>query len=47
MHDDAHDAKDGLGDSRLDLYVDKKTGDVYVWDGNKKTEPQLIGTRPN
>lgn len=30
---DAHDAKDGRGDSRMNIYNDKTTGQKWLWDG--------------
>ncbi len=39
---DAHDAKKNYGDSKVNIYKDKKTGEYYIWDGNKDTEPQLL-----
>jgi hypothetical protein len=39
---DAHDAKDGRGSSRVDIYVDKSTGQAYLWNGNKNMEPEPL-----
>ena len=39
---DAHEAKKGYGDSRVNLYRDKETGDIYIWDGKKDSEPQKL-----
>lgn len=30
---DAHDAKAGRGESRVNIYRDKSTGKYYLWDG--------------
>ena len=32
---DAHDAKKGRGDSRVNIYNDKTTGQKWIWDGKK------------
>jgi hypothetical protein len=34
-YDDAHDAKKGRGDSRVNIYNDKTTGQKWIWDGKK------------
>ena len=35
---DAHDAKDGRGNSKVNIYKDKKTKKHYLWDGKKTSE---------
>ena len=39
---DAHDAKDGRGDSKVNIYRDKKTKKHFIWDGNKDSEPDPL-----
>lgn len=39
---DAHEAKKGYGDSKVNLYKDKESGDIYIWDGKKESEPQKL-----
>ena len=39
---DAHDAKAGRGDSKVNIYKDKKTGKYYLWDGKKTSEPDPL-----
>ena len=34
-YDDAHDAKKGRGDSRVNIYNDKTTEQKWIWDGKK------------
>jgi RHS repeat-associated protein len=34
-YDDAHDAKKGRGDSKVNIYNDKTTGQKWIWDGKK------------
>jgi hypothetical protein len=34
-YDDAYDAKKGRGDSRVNIYNDKTTGQKWIWDGKK------------
>jgi len=41
-YENAHDAKKGRRNKNGDLYKDKKTGKVYVWDEKKTSEPELI-----
>ena len=37
-YESAHDAKDGRGDSRVNIYRDKTTGKYWVWDGKSGSE---------
>lgn len=39
---DAHDAKKGRGESKVDIYEDKTTGEHYLWDGNPDSEVEEL-----
>ena len=39
---DAHDAKDGRGNSRVDIYVHRKTGEAYIWNGQASMQPEPL-----
>lgn len=41
-YEDAHDAKDGRGNSQVNIYTEKKTGRGFVWDGKKDSEPDPL-----
>lgn len=38
----AHDAKSGRGDSKVNIYNDKTTGRKWLWDGRKGTEKEIL-----
>jgi hypothetical protein len=39
---DAHDAKKGRGDSKVDIYKDRKTGRLYLWDGRSGSSKEPL-----
>jgi RHS repeat-associated protein len=39
---DAHDAKRDRGSSQVDIYIDKTTGEAYLWDGKNSSEPEPL-----
>jgi RHS repeat-associated protein len=41
-YEDAHDAKSGLGDSKINIYKDKETGKYWLWNGAKGSEKSKL-----
>ncbi len=41
-YESAHDAKDGRGDSKVNIYNDKSTGQKWLWDGKKGSEKEIL-----
>ncbi|MDQ1925166.1 hypothetical protein RBA40_33150, partial [Massilia sp. CCM 9206] len=39
---DAHDAKKGRGDSKVNIYNDKTTGRKWIWDGRRGSEKEIL-----
>ncbi|MFZ6722939.1 hypothetical protein [Undibacterium sp. Ji49W] len=39
---DAHDAKNGRGDSKVNIYNDKTTGQKWLWDGKRGSEKEIL-----
>ncbi|MBX8489646.1 RHS repeat protein [Pseudomonas cichorii] len=41
-YDDAHDAKKGRGDSKVNIYNDKTTGRKWIWDGRRGSGKEVL-----